>query len=145
MSLEGSTLPAFLLICSGPAALAFSLYIFHKSARSYNRNVVRRALAVSTFVLFSVSYSYVLLSSPEARAGMIEELSWLVAAVFGFYFGYRVIDRWNLVRIAELYGKEGISNAVLDKILREFIDDKESSFVNSSRRCNGVTEEEHGK
>ena len=108
-----------LLLCSGPAALVTSLAVFYRSAGSFNKNVVRRAIAVSTFVLFSVSYSYVLINSPESRAGMIEELSWLVAAVFGFYFGYRMIDRWNLVRIAEVYGNE---RGVADRILQEFVD-----------------------
>ena len=108
-----------LLLCSGPAALVTSLAVFYRSAGSFNKNVVRRAIAVSTFVLFSVSYSYVLINSPESRAGMIEELSWLVAAVFGFYFGYRVVDRWNLVRIAEVYGNE---RSVVDRILQEFVD-----------------------
>ena len=123
-----------LLLCSGPAALVTSLAAFYRFAGSFNKNVVRRAIAVSTFVLFSVSYSYVLINSPESRAGMIEELSWLVAAVFGFYFGYRILDRWNLVRIAEVYGNE---RSVADRILQEFVDVGDVSDAEGVRNDKG--------
>ncbi len=108
---------SYLLLFSGPTALALSLFVLHRSAKSFDRNVIRRSLAISTFVLFSVSFAYALLTE-QSKSGLIDNLSWLMAAVFGFYFGYRTVDRWAMLKFGELVkDKENLIKEILDQLI----------------------------
>ncbi len=82
----------------------FILLVLFMRYRTFDRSVVRRCLAISTFVLFAFCFSYTIFSDEvdiSLKVGLLEDLTWLVAVVFGFYFGHRVIDNWNMLKFIE--------------------------------------------
>ncbi len=82
---------------------------------------VRRSLAVSITVFYILTVSN-FISRGYAVDRILDGLNYVVMSVFGFYFGFRVLDNWLRYRsLREVLTSDKIKDKIVDENLKEIV------------------------